>query len=149
MTRDSRTRMRILVLGLAVLELHLGVSLALAGPPPKRLRRTVVVNPAQECAAPRRSSTLGTFYPTPYVYVRGNSPVGGGYTPGETYGDQTLSLYGPLSVFRTQTAPVRTYVRGYDGRTRVEECSRFQIPTSPSSRRCDIPPTQTTTTARA
>ena len=77
------------------------------------------------------TSTLGTFYPTPYITVRGNAPLGGGYSPLEIYGDQTLSLYGPLSPFRTSTAPVLTYVRGYDGQTRLIEAASFSNPNLP------------------
>ena len=32
--------------------------------------------------------------------VRGNWPLGGGYSPLDTYGDMTLPLYGPLSALR-------------------------------------------------
>ena len=63
--------------------------------------------------------------------VRGNLPLGGGYSPLEIYGDQSLALYGPLSPLRTTTAPVRTYVRGYDGRTVVTEASSFSNPNLP------------------
>jgi len=76
--------------------------------------RVVVTRSRQACAAPE-VSTLGTFEPTPYLMVRGNWPTGGGYSPLEVYGDQTLSLYGPLSPLRSVSAPVRTYTRGYDG----------------------------------
>ena len=85
----------------------------------------------QPCVAPRRSSTLGTFYPTPVITVQGNSPIGAGYSPLQIYGDQTLSLYGPLSPFRTMTAPVLTYVRGYDGQTTVSEAISFSNPNLP------------------
>jgi hypothetical protein len=132
MTRDSRVRARNLVFGLAVLQLQFGFGFALADPPTRRTRRTAVVNRVQPCEAPRRSSTLGTFYPTPYVTIRGNAPLGGGYTPGESYGEQTLALYGPLSAFRATTAPVLTYTRGYDGRTRLAESFSFSNPNLPS-----------------
>ncbi len=49
--------------------------------------------------------------------IGGSYPLGGGYSPLEIYGDQTLSLYGPFSAFRVSTAPVLTYTRGYDGQT--------------------------------
>ncbi len=106
---------------------------AFAGDPPWRSRRVAVTTAAvQPCPPPRRvNSTLGTFYPTPYITVRGNVPLGGGYSPLEIYGDQTLPIYGPLSAFRTSTAPVLTYVRGYDGRTRLTEAASFSNPNLP------------------
>jgi len=82
------------------------------------------------CACPA-SSTLGTFEPTPYLMVRGNWPTGGGYSPLEVYGDQTLSLYGPLSPLRSVSAPVRTYTRGYDGRIEPGEATSFSNPNLP------------------
>lgn len=84
----------------------------------------------QDCPCPA-SSTLGTFEPTPYLMVRGNWPTGGGYTPLETYGEQTLSLYGPLSPLRSIAAPVRTYTRGYDGGIQVGEATSFSNPNLP------------------
>ncbi|MGO9465749.1 MAG: hypothetical protein ACLQVF_16545 [Isosphaeraceae bacterium] len=89
----------------------------------------VVVTRARPAYAP--TSTLGTFYPTPYMVVRGNDPVGGGYSPLGIYGDQTMSLYGPFSPLRSRTAPVRTYVRGYDGRIYVSEGTSFSNPNLP------------------
>jgi len=77
------------------------------------------------------TSTLGTFYPTPYVVIRGNDPVGGGYSPLGISGDQTMSLYGPFSPLRTRTAPLRTYVRGYGGVTYVSEGNSFSNPNLP------------------
>jgi hypothetical protein len=132
MTRDPRGRARKLVFSLVVLQLQLCAGFAFADDhPARRARRTVAVNRVQPCEAPRRTSTLGTFYPTPYITVRGNAPVGGGYSPNETYGDSTLALYGPLSAFRTSTAPVLTYVRGYDGQTRLTEAVSFSNPNLP------------------
>ena len=87
---------------------------------------------AKPCPVPRATSTLGTFYPTPYVTVAGNVPVGVGYTPLESYGDQTLALYGPLSPMRAATAPILTYMRGYDGRTRLVETASFSYPNLPA-----------------
>jgi hypothetical protein len=95
----------------------------------RRGARRVVATSARACPAP--TSTLGTFYPTPVVWVRGNAPLGGGYSPGEIFGDQTLALYGPLSPFRTITAPVVTYVRGYDGSVRPMETLTFSTPNLP------------------
>src|SRR4051812_27036847 len=37
-----------------------------------------------------------SFYPPPSGMVRGNAPAGGGYSPLGSYGNTTLSLYGPL-----------------------------------------------------
>jgi hypothetical protein len=48
--------------------------------------------------------------------TRGNWPLGGGYSPLEVYGDQSMAVYGPLSPLRSTSAPVATYTRGYDGR---------------------------------
>ena len=62
------------------------------------------------------SSTLGTFEPTPFMMVRGDWPTGGGYSPLDLYGDQSMTLYGPMSPLRSTSAPVTTYTRGYDGR---------------------------------
>ena len=47
------------------------------------------------------------------------------------YGDQTLTLYGPLSAFRVSTAPVLGYTRGYDGQLRVTEANSFSYPNQP------------------
>ncbi len=91
--------------------------------------RPVVVTRARPAYPP--TSTLGTFYPTPYMVVRGNNPVGGGYSPLGIYGDQTMSLYGPFSPLRSRTAPVRSYVRGYDGRIYVSEGNSFSNPNLP------------------
>ena len=132
MTRDSRVRARTIVISLAVLHLHLIAAVAFADGPSRRVRRTTTVNRVVEpCAAPRATGTLGTFYPTPVITVRGNYPLGGGYSPLESYGDTTLSLYGPLSPLRTSTAPVLTYVRGYDGQTRLNEAVSFSNPNLP------------------
>jgi hypothetical protein len=74
---------------------------------------------------------LGTFYPTPAIIVQGNYPVGGGYSPLGIYGEQTMSLYGPLSSLRTATAPVMTYTRGYDGVVRPAESISTSYPNLP------------------
>jgi hypothetical protein len=91
--------------------------------------RPVVVTRARPVYPP--TSTLGTFYPTPYMVVRGNDPLGGGYSPLGIYGDQTMSLYGPFSPLRGRTAPVRNYVRGYDGRVYIAEGNSFSNPNTP------------------
>ena len=75
---------------------------------------------------------LGSFYPTPYIMVRGNAPAGGGYSPLGIYGESTMALYGPFSPFRATSAPVRTYTRGYDGRTIVSQGTSFSSPNLPS-----------------
>jgi len=95
----------------------------------RRSPRPVAATRARPAYAP--TSTLGTFYPTPYMVVRGNDPVGGGYSPLGISGDQTMSIYGPLSPLRTRTAPVRSYVRGYDGRIYVSEGNSFSNPNLP------------------
>jgi hypothetical protein len=82
------------------------------------------------CAVPT-TVTLGTFEPTPYIMVRGNWPLGGGYSPLDIYGDQSLAIYGPLSPLRATTAPVRTYSRGYDGRIHAREGTSFSNPNLP------------------
>src|SRR5689334_15320802 len=67
-------------------------------------RGTVVTPSARVVPAPGATlnsyGRLGTFYPTPYMMVRGNAPAGGGYSPLGEYGETTLSLYGPLSSLR-------------------------------------------------
>jgi hypothetical protein len=74
------------------------------------------------------SEFLGTFEPTPYVFVRGNGTTGGGYSPLQVAGDQTMVMYGPLSVMRSATAPVTTYVRGYDGALQPVSGISFSTP---------------------
>jgi hypothetical protein len=77
-------------------------------------------------------TTLGTFTPTPYIWVAGSHPTGTGYSPLGIYGDQTLSLYGPLSPMRMATAPILVHTRGYDGQTQVAETNSFSYPNLPS-----------------
>lgn len=74
---------------------------------------------------------LGTFYPSPFIMVRGNAPAGGGYSPLGLYGDASMAVYGPLSPFRGYTAPVATYARGYDGRPVVLQGTSFSTPNRP------------------
>lgn len=81
--------------------------------------------------APRPTGTLGTFTATPYIWVRGNGPAGGGYSPLGEFGDSTMSLYGPLSGLRTTSAPVLTYSRGYNGQTAVTPGTSFSTPNLP------------------
>jgi hypothetical protein len=139
MIRHLRFQVRSLIFGLALLQLPVVVAPALAQSPPRRVRRTAAVVRVEPCPVPRVTSTLGTFNPTPLITVRGNLPLGGGYSPLEIYGDQTLALYGPLSPLRTSTAPVLTYVRGYDGRTRLTEASSFSNPNLPILSRVRYP----------
>ena len=131
MIRHLRDRVRGSFLILLLLPFPCPVGTALAGPPPRRVARTVAVSGELPCPAPRATGTLGTFYPTPYVTVRGDLPLGGGYSPLGIYGDQTLAIYGPLSAFRSSTAPVLTYTRGYDGRTHLTEAASFSNPNLP------------------
>jgi hypothetical protein len=63
--------------------------------------------------------------------VRANNPLGGGYSPLGISGDQALSLYGPFSPFRAKTAPVLSYVRGYDGQLQLLEGYSFSNPNRP------------------
>ncbi len=131
MTRNLRAFVRTLVVSLVLLHVLGAAVSALADPPRRRARRAVAVRVVQPCPAPRATSTLGTFYPTPYIMVGGNNPVSGGYAPLDIFGDQTTTLYGPLSVLRTTTAPVLGYVRGYDGQTRLTEAASFSNPNLP------------------
>ncbi len=74
---------------------------------------------------------LGTFMPTPAVYIQANYPFGGGYAPLGIYGDHNLSEYGPFSSFRSVTAPVASYSRGYDGVVRPTESISNTFPNLP------------------
>jgi hypothetical protein len=131
MSLDPRAWPRIVVFSLASVTAVGAASFAPAGEPGRRPVRTVIVRSARPCPAPRASATLGTFQPTPYIMVRGNNPLGGGYSPGGIYGDQTLALYGPISPFRVTTAPVLIYTRGYDGSIHVGEIPDFSTPNLP------------------
>jgi hypothetical protein len=140
----------------------LGVCLliGLAGEPParagglfKRKARpasTVVAAPTASVAVPTTCTNateptpmLGSFYPTPYMFVRGNAPAGGGYSPLGAAGDMNLALYGPLSPLRVTSAPVLTYVRGYDGRLVPTVSTSFSYPNMPAASPV-IYPTQAT-----
>jgi len=103
-----------------------------------RRRAAVVTATTATAPAPVRTSyepsqypMLGTFYPSPYLMVRGNWPAGGGYSPLGIYGDASMAVYGPLSPLRTYTAPVATYERGYDGRLILQEGTPFSTPNRP------------------
>ena len=99
-----------------------------------RARRMVeaaaTINPRDRVAP---SPMLGSFMPSQYVSIRGNGFVGGGYSTSGAYGrEQSLSVYGPLSAFRSTTAPLRTVVRGYDGRPVAIEATTFSNPNQPT-----------------
>jgi hypothetical protein len=94
--------------------------------------RALAVPTARVVPPPRPRGTLGTFYPTPYVFIRSNITASGGYTPLGMYGDQTTALYGPLSVMRSTSAPVLTYTRGYDGRAMLAPGTSFSTPNYPA-----------------
>jgi hypothetical protein len=94
-------------------------------------RRTVAPTVSTRPAASPPSPMLGSFYPNPYMIVRGNGTTGGGYTPGSGYGENTLALYGPLSPLRAKAAPVLTYSRGYDGLVRPTLGTSFSTPFLP------------------
>lgn len=99
----------------------------------RRARRPVVVQPVPTVRRidPVYGDRVGTFYPTPAVAVMGNYPNGVGYSPLGTYGETSMSLYGPFSSFRTTTAPVMTYTRGYDGVVRPTESISTSYPNLP------------------
>jgi hypothetical protein len=124
------------VLAFAVAVLAIGDTPAQAGWPfSKRPRQATprVAVPTTYVTDNAPTPMLGTFYPTPYMTVRGNWPVGGGYSPLGAEGDQTLALYGPLSPLRATTAPVITYTRGYDGRLVPTPAIGFSYPNLPAA----------------
>jgi hypothetical protein len=96
---------------------------------PQTRQTLVVAGLVSPCPAP---GPLGTFQPTPYIMVRGNWPLGGGYSPLEVYGDQSMSVYGPLSPLRSTSAPVVTYSRGYDGRVYAVPATSSSTPNLPA-----------------
>jgi hypothetical protein len=99
----------------------------------RRARRPVIVRPVPTVSRvdPVYGSHLGTFYPTPAVGIVGNYPSGVGYSPMGIYGEHAMSLNGPFSSFRTTTAPVLTYTRGYDGVVRPGESVSTSTPILP------------------
>jgi hypothetical protein len=129
MTPTRRAGARALVVCVVLLQTLGTTASAWADHRTHRRARKVVATTARVRPAP--TSTLGNFYGTPVVIVRGNAPLGGGYSPNEIFGDQTLALYGPLSAFRTTTAPMVTYVRGYDGRVSTIQTLTFSNPNLP------------------
>jgi hypothetical protein len=122
---------RVLVAGIALFEAMGACGVARADDPANCGGRRVVVTRARPRPVQSSGGTLGTFQPTPYLWVGGSYPTGSGYTPMDTYGDQTLSLYGPLSALRVSTAPIVAYSRGYDGRVRRIETNSFSYPNLP------------------
>ena len=100
-----------------------------AGDRPRRRGR--LIETVARSSEPTAYPGLGTFYPTPMTTIRGNFPVGGGYTPLDSFGNSTMALYGPLSAFRNTAAPVQTYTRGYDGRPTLVQGTSFSTPNAP------------------
>lgn len=119
---------------LAVMGLVLawGADQAEAGWPGRRGRTVTSTAVVRPTSAPVSTAPLGTFYPTPVMTVRGNYPLGGGYSPADIAGDAALDVYGPLSSLRATAAPVLSYSRGYDGRGVVQEGTSFSTPNLPS-----------------
>jgi hypothetical protein len=97
----------------------------------RRVATQYVVQPQPRPAGLAPSPMLGTFYPTPYLTVRGDWPAGGGYTPLGMSGDSAMSIYGPMSSLRQITAPVLMYQRGYDGVARPTIGTSFSYPNKP------------------
>lgn len=107
-------------------------SIAEAGWPQRKARKqTVVVTPTSQVRPYGSRPPLGTFNPSPYLFVRGNGPVGGGYSAMGQYGNTTLALEGPLSPLREMAAPVLVYNRGYDGVVRPSVETSFSTPNLP------------------
>lgn len=100
--------------------------------PWRHSRRRVVETQFAPRVAIQGTESLGTFEPTPYVFVRGNGETGGGYSPLGIFGEQTMVMYGPMSVFRSTTAPVTTYVRGYNGALQAVPGYSFSSPNLPA-----------------
>lgn len=94
--------------------------------------RSVAVVPAARVRVSDPNKTLGTFGSTPYLIVRGNGVIGGGYSPGDMYGDVAMDINGPLSAYRSISAPVLTYSRGYNGALVPSVGTSFSNPNLPS-----------------
>jgi hypothetical protein len=106
---------------------------AKAGGPFKRragqvVETTTCVNPANATAP---SHMLGSMWGTPMVQIAGDFPTGHGYSPLGQYGVNNLNLYGPTSIYRAMSAPVRVYSRGYDGNVYETEATGFSTPNYP------------------
>jgi hypothetical protein len=98
----------------------------------RRRPAPLVVRPtAARVVAQPAEKMLGSFYPDPMISIGGNGYVGAGYSPLDMYGPNTLSLDGPLSPFRSTSAPVLTYERGYDGLLRPRTRTSFSYPNRP------------------
>lgn len=74
---------------------------------------------------------MGSFYPDRYLYYGGDVNPNSGYFPLGMYGGNTMSLDGPLSNYRSTSAPVLTYTRGYDGAYRPSMATSFSYPNLP------------------
>lgn len=124
-------------LSLAALAVAAGVTPAGAGGPFRRRPARAVVPTAAVAENPANANApspmLGSFYPNRYVIVGGDRPTGGGYSPLGMYGTTTMTLYGPTSIYRTVTAPVSVYSRGYDGRVTELRGHSFSSPFLPES----------------
>jgi hypothetical protein len=137
MSRFGSSRVGAVCLGVVLLT----APAAEAGGPFRRYRRpAVVVQPTARAVAMPTSGRLvaqppermlGSFYPDPMISIAGNGVIGSGYSPMGMYGPNTLSLDGPLSPFRSTTAPVLTYERGYDGMVRPQTRTSFSYPNRP------------------
>jgi hypothetical protein len=131
MNRQTAARWRA-VIGLLGLLAWSPLSAQAGGPVWHRTRTRSVV-PTAVPAQPGPYPGLGTFYPSPTMFVRGNSFAGGGYSPLGIFGDATMVIYGPLSSLRATAAPVQTYARGYDGRPVILEGTSFSTPNLPGA----------------
>jgi hypothetical protein len=128
--RTKSARIALEIIGL----IAWGASWAEAGLWPRRRAAGQLPPPAVPVPAAFDASAYpmrGSFYPSPYLMVRGNWPAGGGYSPLGIYGDASMAVYGPLSPLRSYTAPVVTYQRGYDGRVIAVEGTSFSTPNRP------------------
>ena len=94
--------------------------------------RAVVAVPTAKVRNYDPDRSLGTFGPTPYLFVRGNGVAGGGYSPGDSFGDVAMDIYGPLSAFRSISAPVVVYTRGYNGVMTPSIGTSFSNPNRPA-----------------
>lgn len=88
-------------------------------------QHTAPINPP--AAAPQ----LGSFYPDRYVFVAGNNEPGMGHSPLGMYGPNNLVIDGPFSAWRSRSAPVATYSRGYDGSLVPTRGTGFSYPNRP------------------
>ncbi|MBV8384294.1 MAG: hypothetical protein JOZ63_16925 [Planctomycetaceae bacterium] len=130
MTRHATSRDRTLLCLMGLVTW--GATWAEAGVPLGNRRARPVV-PTADSAPPGPYPGLGTYYPTPYMTILGDWPTGDGYTPLNSFGDATLSLYGPISALRATAAPVVTYARGYDGRPVAVPGTSFSTPNLPGA----------------